>query len=196
MFLLRVLVVVLCLAISHVIVFPSTVSAQENFGQSLKNLPPDQRKQKRQQYFSNLPEPQQKRLRENQQKFQGLPGDRKRALCQQFQSPEWLHTARLPESSGEALINRGVNSRSLWGMLNRRYILSGTHILVIPAKAGIQCWSKEKTGITVPLFAMDTGMRRYTSALGFCDSLLRERIGVRGKKKLNPLAILNVSEIK
>ena len=86
MFLLRVLAVVLCVAISHVIVFPSTVSAQENFGQSLKNLPPDQRKQKRQQYFSNLPEPQQERLRENQQKFQALPGDQKRALCQQFQT--------------------------------------------------------------------------------------------------------------
>ena len=86
MFLRRVLAVVLCVAISSVVVFPSTVSAQEGFGQSLKNLPPDQRKNKRQQYFSNLPEPQQKRLREKQQKFQALPGDQKRALCRQFQT--------------------------------------------------------------------------------------------------------------
>ena len=45
----------------------------------------------------------------------------------------------------------------------------GTHIFGIPAKAGIQCWSKAKTGITVPLFALDTGMRRYD----ICIELLR-----------------------
>ncbi len=86
MLLLRVLAVVLCVALSSAIAIPYTVYAQENFGQSLKNLPPDQRKQKRQQHFSNLPEQQQKQLRENQQKFQALPGNQKRALCLQFQN--------------------------------------------------------------------------------------------------------------
>jgi hypothetical protein len=42
----------------------------------------------------------------------------------------------------------------------------GTHILVIPAKAGIQHWSKELTVFTVPLFVLDTGMRRYDVGIG------------------------------
>lgn len=86
MLLLRVLAIVLCVAYSSAIAFPSTVYAQENFGQNHNNLPSDQRKQKRQQHFSNLPEQQKKRLRENQQKFQALPGSQKRALCLQFQN--------------------------------------------------------------------------------------------------------------
>jgi len=85
MSLFRVTALVLCIALSNGFIVPATVNAQDNFGQSLKNLPPDQRKQKRQQYFSNLPESQQQRLRDNQRKFQALPRDQKRALCRQFQ---------------------------------------------------------------------------------------------------------------
>lgn len=59
---------------------------QENFGQSWKDMSPDIRDQMRQQYFSNLPESQQQRLRQNQQRFQALPGNQKRSLCQKFQS--------------------------------------------------------------------------------------------------------------
>lgn len=57
---------------------------QENFGQTWRNLAPDAREEKRRQYFLSLPETQQQRLRENQQKFQAMPGDQKRALCQRF----------------------------------------------------------------------------------------------------------------
>ncbi|MDA9982029.1 hypothetical protein N9H39_04695 [Gammaproteobacteria bacterium] len=41
--------------------------------------------------------------------------------------------------------------------------------------AGIQRWSKEKTGITVLLFAMDTGMRRYDICIGLLRHPRRER---------------------
>ncbi len=65
---------------------PVTVLAQEAFGQNWKDMSPDAREQLRQQYFSNLPESQQQRLRKNQQKFQALPGNQKRTLCQKFLS--------------------------------------------------------------------------------------------------------------
>ncbi len=58
--------------------------AQENFSQSWKNLPPDKRKQKREQYFSDLPESRQQRLRESQRKFHALSSGEKRALCERF----------------------------------------------------------------------------------------------------------------
>lgn len=60
--------------------------AQDAFGQNWKNLSPDNRKERREQYFSSLPEPQQQRLRENQRKFHSLPADEKRTLCEGFLS--------------------------------------------------------------------------------------------------------------
>ena len=77
---------VLSLAISHGFVSAPTAEAQGNFDQSWKNLSPDTRKEKREQFFSDLPETQQKRLRENQRKFHSLPADQKRSLCERFLS--------------------------------------------------------------------------------------------------------------
>lgn len=60
--------------------------AQEHFGQSWENLPPDKRKQKREQYFADLPESRQQRLRESQRRFHALSPDDKRAMCERFVS--------------------------------------------------------------------------------------------------------------
>ena len=60
------------------------VPAQDGFGPGWKSLSPDLRKQKREQIFSTLPEPEQQQLRENQKKFHALPPDRKLELCLRF----------------------------------------------------------------------------------------------------------------
>ena len=60
--------------------------AQEHFVQSWENLPPDKRKQKREQYFADLPESRQQRLRESQRRFHALSPDDKRAMCERFVS--------------------------------------------------------------------------------------------------------------
>lgn len=75
---------VLSLTLGHGLVSTPLVEAQDNFGQSWKNLSPDTRKQKREQYFSTLPEQQQQRLRESQRKFHSLPPEEKRSLCERF----------------------------------------------------------------------------------------------------------------
>ena len=82
----RLLVISICLAVSGGLYIPLQADAQESFGQSWKDLSPDKRKQKSEQYFSNLPESQQQRLRQNQQRFRALPNNQKRVLCQRFQS--------------------------------------------------------------------------------------------------------------
>ena len=71
-----------CCALFHGL--SMTAEAQDNFGQSWKSLSPDIRKQKREQFFSELPEPQQQQLRENQRKFHALQPEQKRDLCERF----------------------------------------------------------------------------------------------------------------
>lgn len=85
-------VLVLYLALGLTLAAPLSTVAQEGFGaarggveQGWKGLSPDSTKQKREQYFMNLPEPQQQRLRENQRKFHALSPDQKRELCGRFQ---------------------------------------------------------------------------------------------------------------
>lgn len=58
--------------------------AQDNLGQSWKDLSPEQRKQKGEQFYSNLPESQKRNLKQNQQRFQALPGNQKLKLCRRF----------------------------------------------------------------------------------------------------------------
>lgn len=84
MSLVRLLILSLCVAFYSGFMLPVTVDAQSSSDQNWKNLSPDLRKQKRQQYYSNLPESQQQRLRENQQRFHALPSSEKRALCKRF----------------------------------------------------------------------------------------------------------------
>ena len=81
MWLLRTL---LCIGVLLSAALTPPAMSQENFGQGWQNLAPESREEKRQQYFLSLPESKQQRLRENQQKFQAMPGDQKRALCQRF----------------------------------------------------------------------------------------------------------------
>ena len=78
------LTLALLLAASLATLSSGDAVAQSPGGQNWKDLAPDQRKQKRRQYFENLPEPQQQRLRENREKFNKLSGDQKRSLCQRF----------------------------------------------------------------------------------------------------------------
>ena len=66
--------------------FPIASQAQDTFGQSLRNMSPNERQQVQKEYFSNLPESQQQRLRDNQRKFKSLSGTQQRELCQQFKS--------------------------------------------------------------------------------------------------------------
>lgn len=75
---------VFCCALLHGLSVTPTVEAQDSFGQNWQSLSPDTRKQKREQYFSTLPEPQQQQLRESQRKFHALPPDQKRDLCVRF----------------------------------------------------------------------------------------------------------------
>lgn len=86
MVLARVIIVVAAagLMLTNGVVAPPVALAQENPGQDWKNLTPDTREKKRQQYFSNLPESQQQKLRQNQRKFQSLSGNQQRTLCQKF----------------------------------------------------------------------------------------------------------------
>lgn len=85
-------ILVLCLSLGLTLPASLSAVAQEGFGpgqgsgeQAWKGLSPDTRKQKREQYFMNLPEPQQQQLRENQRKFHALSPDQKRELCARFQ---------------------------------------------------------------------------------------------------------------
>lgn len=77
---------ILCIVLGGGLILPPAVVAQDSPGQAWKNLSPDLREQKRQQYFKNLPKSQQQKLREHQQKFHALPGNQKLALCQRFHS--------------------------------------------------------------------------------------------------------------
>ena len=61
-----------------------TTYAQNNLGQSWKDLSPEVREQKRRQFFMSLPESKKQSLRENQLKFQALPIDQQRVICQKF----------------------------------------------------------------------------------------------------------------
>ena len=58
--------------------------AQNNLGQSWKDLSPEVREQKRRQFFMSLPESKKQSLRESQLKFHALPVDQQRAICQRF----------------------------------------------------------------------------------------------------------------
>ncbi len=80
----RLLLTLLCVILISPTAAPIAALAQENLGQSWKDLSPELRKQKRQQFYSNLPESQKRNLRQNQQKFQALSAQQKRKLCQRF----------------------------------------------------------------------------------------------------------------
>jgi hypothetical protein len=77
---------ILCTALLYGCLTAPPAAAQDGFGQGWKSLSPDTRQHKREQYFSDLPEPQQQRLRESQRRFHSLSLDRKRALCERFLS--------------------------------------------------------------------------------------------------------------
>lgn len=84
MSLVRLLILSLYVALYSGLLLPVAVDAQSDVEQNWKNLSPDLRKQKRQQYYSKLPESQQQRLRKNQQLFHALPSSEKRTLCKKF----------------------------------------------------------------------------------------------------------------
>ena len=82
----RVVSILLCTILISASIVPVAVYAQNNLNQSWKDLSPELRKQKRKQFYSNMPESQKHTLRQNQQKFKGLPGEQKIQICQKFHS--------------------------------------------------------------------------------------------------------------
>ncbi|MDJ0958002.1 MAG: DUF3106 domain-containing protein [Arenicellales bacterium] len=80
----RVLSVLTCIMVLSVQFGSPAAYAQNNLGQSWKDLSPEVRDQKRRQFFMNLPESKKQSLRESQLKFQALPVDQRRAICQKF----------------------------------------------------------------------------------------------------------------
>ena len=80
----RVLSVLTCLMVlSAQFVLPAA-HAQNNLDQSWKDLSPEVREQKRQQFFMSLPESKKQSLRENQRRFNELSKDQRRVICQKF----------------------------------------------------------------------------------------------------------------
>ena len=80
----RLLSVLTCMMVLSAQFVPSSAHAQNNLGQSWKDLSPEVREQKRQQFFMSLPESKKQSLRESQLKFQALPIDQQRAICRKF----------------------------------------------------------------------------------------------------------------
>ena len=70
--------------VTSALIMPSGANAQENMGQSWKNLSPEVREQKRRQFFMSLPDSKIQSLREKQLKFQSLSKDQQRAICRKF----------------------------------------------------------------------------------------------------------------
>ena len=80
----RLLSVLTCMMVLSAQFAPSTAHAQNNLGQSWKDLSPEVREQKRQQFFMSLPESKKQSLRESQRRFHKLSKDQQRAICQKF----------------------------------------------------------------------------------------------------------------
>ena len=80
----RVLSVIAWMMVLSAQFVPPAAYGQNNLGQSWKNLSPEIREQKRRQFFMSLPESKKQSLRESQLKFQALPLDQQRAICQKF----------------------------------------------------------------------------------------------------------------
>lgn len=80
----QVLFIAMCITVLSALIMPPAANAQENLGQSWKDLSPEVREQKRRQFFMSLPESKKQSLRESQLKFRSLPGDQQRAICRRF----------------------------------------------------------------------------------------------------------------
>ena len=80
----RVLSVLVCMLVLSAQFLAPNAYAQNNLGQSWKDLSPELREQKRQQFFMGLPESKKQSLRENQRRFNELPKEQRKAICQKF----------------------------------------------------------------------------------------------------------------